>query len=382
MNMIKAIIFDIDGVLLDSFEANLKFFQDLMIKAGYQPPTREEFPEIFHLSMLDAIKALTKSTSEEEIKRIWEMGRSREVGYDVELLAMPESAEEIIEALSKNYLLGIVTSRIKESIYESPRLAKLEKYFKVAVSYQDTTNHKPHPEPLLFAAQKLGVKPEECVYIGDVENDVKAARAAGMKVIIYSKNKFDQADAYTSSFIKLPELISSLTQTNTDDVIWVDENDNELGVISLEKAHREGLLHRIVVAYLTRDNGQILIQERMSGRLDHSSAGHVDVGEDYLQAAKRELKEELGIECNLIELGESISDEVEPEAERNRIRHIFKVFECQAEPGNLAKDEVKSVFWADPRTIYEEMKNDVGNNKFCGGFKASLKFYLEKKKLI
>lgn len=210
MNMIKAVIFDIDGVLLDSFEANLKFFQDLMTRTGYRPPTRKEFPAIFHLSMLDAIKVLTKSIAEEEIKRIWEMGRSREVGYEFKLLTMPENAEKVTETLAKNYLLGIVTSRVKESVYEFPRLAKLEKYFKVAVSYQDTTNHKPHPEPLLLAADKLKVKPEECVYIGDVVNDIKAARAAGMKVIIYSKNKFDEADACTPLFSKLPELITTL----------------------------------------------------------------------------------------------------------------------------------------------------------------------------
>ena len=59
--MIKAVIFDIDGVLLDSFEANLKFFQDLMIKFGYLPPTKEEVPPIFHLNMWDAIRSLTKS---------------------------------------------------------------------------------------------------------------------------------------------------------------------------------------------------------------------------------------------------------------------------------------------------------------------------------
>lgn len=208
--MIKAIIFDIDGVLLDSFEANLKFFQDLMIKTGYRPPTREEFITIFHLSMMDAIKELTKSDSGEEIKRIWEIGRSREVEYDVDLLKVPEGIGEVLEKLSKNYLLGIVTSRIKESVYESPKLAKLEKYFKGEVSYQDTKNHKPHPEPLLFAAEKLKVKPKECVYIGDVENDIKAARAAGMRIIIYSKNNFPQADACTNLFINLPKLISFL----------------------------------------------------------------------------------------------------------------------------------------------------------------------------
>lgn len=208
--MIKAVIFDVDGVLLDSFEANLKFFQDLMIKTGYKPPTREEFPTIFHLSMMDAIRAFTRSTSEEEIKRIWEMGKSREVGYPVNLLTIPEGADEVIETLSKNYLLGIVTSRIRESVYEASQLAKLKRYFQVAVSYEDTINHKPHPEPLLLASKKLSVQPEESVYIGDVENDIKAARAAGMKVIIYSQNSSSNADACTSSFKKLPELIMSL----------------------------------------------------------------------------------------------------------------------------------------------------------------------------
>ena len=208
--MIKAVVFDIDGVLLNSFEANLKFFQDLMTQVGYRPPTREEFPPIFHLSMMDAIKTLTKSTSDEEIKRIWETGRSRKVKYHLELLTMPKRAGKVIETLSKKYSLGIVTSRIKESVYEAPDLAKLQKYFKVAISYQDTINHKPHPEPLLLACQKLNVSPREAVYIGDVENDIVAGKAAGMKVIIFSQNQYKNADANTAQFEKLPELIRSL----------------------------------------------------------------------------------------------------------------------------------------------------------------------------
>ncbi|RJQ37606.1 HAD family hydrolase [Candidatus Parcubacteria bacterium] len=208
--MLKAVIFDIDGVLLDSFEANLKFFQDLMIRTGYRPPTREEFPPIFHLSMMDAIRVLTNSVNEEEIKKIWEMGRSREVPYNVGLLSVPEGAEDVMEELSKKFSLGIVTSRQRGSIYEAPQLAKLKKYFQCAVCYEDTARHKPEPEPLLFAANILAVQPSECVYIGDVENDVRAAKAAGMKVIIYSKNILPEADVCTASFRQLPSLIATL----------------------------------------------------------------------------------------------------------------------------------------------------------------------------
>ena len=163
------------------------------------------------MNIAEAIKALTQSESEDEIDRIWHMGKNREVAYDSELLTMPARATEVIEALDKNYALGIVSSRVKENIYEAPALRVLENYFDVAVGYQDTNNHKPHPEPLLFAAQKLGVDPEECIYIGDAPSDFQAGKAAGMKVIIYSRNRHNEADAHADSFIELPALINSLT---------------------------------------------------------------------------------------------------------------------------------------------------------------------------
>jgi len=208
--MIKAIIFDVDGVLIDSFEANLKFFQRLMDKAGYTPPTREKYQNVFAMNMMEAIETLTQSDSEQEIKRIWQMGKNREVIYDSELVAMPEGAAEVIKTLGRDFILGIVTSRIKESVYEAPALAELASHFKVAVGYQDTTNHKPHPEPLLFAAKKLGVKPKECIYIGDALSDLQAGRAAGMQVIIYSENKEDGANAWTASFPELSTLVTSI----------------------------------------------------------------------------------------------------------------------------------------------------------------------------
>jgi isopentenyldiphosphate isomerase len=156
-------------------------------------------------------------------------------------------------------------------------------------------------------------------------------------------------------------------------VIWVDENDNVLGQVSSKKAHQEGLWHRISVVYLTNDNGQILIQKRTDGKLDHSAAGHVDAGESYLKAAKRELYEELGISGVILrEIGNYSL------AENNKkTRHKFKVFMCQANPGKLDPKEVDEIFWANPFDIWQDMKNDNNDKKYCGGFKATLKLYLK-----
>lgn len=208
--MIKAVLFDVDGVLLDSFEANLKFYQDLFPKAGYKPPTRETFLNMFYMSMIDVIRVLTNSKDENEIKRIWQMGKNRVVRYPDELSSCPANLETVLNKLRKKYILGIVTSRVGGNLFKLPQLAKYEPYFKTAVYYEDTIKHKPDPEPLLLAVKRLDIKPEETIYIGDAATDVQAAKAAGMKIIIYSKNKLDGADAITSSIDKLADLIEGL----------------------------------------------------------------------------------------------------------------------------------------------------------------------------
>lgn len=155
-------------------------------------------------------------------------------------------------------------------------------------------------------------------------------------------------------------------------VAWIDDNDNALGEISLTRAHQEGLLHKISVVYLTNNANQILIQKRTDGRLDHSAAGHVEISESYLEAAKRELKEELGVGgVDLQEIGDCSSNE-----NSKKIRHKFKVFVCKANPSKLDPNEVELVFWANPTKIWDDMKNDNDDKKYCGGFKVTLKLYL------
>lgn len=209
MKKIKSVIFDEDGVLILSFNANLKFFQDLMIRTGYNPPTSEEYKGMFHMALLDTIKFLIKSDSQEKIDEIFQMASKRIVRYPTELLTSPDCMEETIKLLSKNYSLGIVTSRVKNGVFEPPTMKKIEKYFKVVISYEDTIKHKPDSEPLLLAVQKLGIKRSEAVYVGDAQTDILAAKSAGMKSILFPDSKIEGADASTNYF---PEIINLIKQ--------------------------------------------------------------------------------------------------------------------------------------------------------------------------
>jgi isopentenyl-diphosphate delta-isomerase len=165
-----------------------------------------------------------------------------------------------------------------------------------------------------------------------------------------------------------------------DPVVVVNENDEVVGTMPRGEAHKNGTPHRIAIVFVENEKGEILIQVRMSGTLDHSAAGHVDPGESYLVAAQRELMEELGIEnIELISIGKGRSDEIgrkeKGDTELEHRIHVFEVFLCQAEPGVLSRDEVKSVYWANPEVVLEEMQESP--EKFAGAFKVSLPIYLK-----
>lgn len=161
-----------------------------------------------------------------------------------------------------------------------------------------------------------------------------------------------------------------------DDVIVVDLDDNQIGTMPKSEAHEKGIPHRIAVTYVENGSGKILVQIRMSGALDHSSAGHVLPGESYLDAAKRELSEELGItDTELRKIGHSVSTDEKTHDGHTRV-HVFDIFVCVAVPGKLQEDEVKGVYWANPQEVLEDMKSGKSRAEYAGGFRESLPVYI------
>lgn len=143
-------------------------------------------------------------------------------------------------------------------------------------------------------------------------------------------------------------------------IIYVDKDDNEVGVGPQKEAHEKGIIHRVIRVYLYNSKGEILWQKRADhlstnpGKWNESVAGHVDEGETYLQAAEREMTEEIGVRS--VELKEIKKIYLEEKEENKRKR--FTMLYTGKYDGAVRPDpnEVSEVRWASPEAIRVEMK--------------------------
>lgn len=205
--MIKAVLFDMDGVLLDALEGSAKAYQEAIVEAGYPKPTIQQIYDVFHLTARNTVKALVKGVSEKEVDRILELEKH---GLTVTELKIPENYIETLEKLSKSYSLCVVSASGKARAEHLLKIAGSLGFFDMIVAIEDYTRPKPHPEPLLTALGKMNLKPEEAIYVGDREADIEAAEAAGMRCIGYlgfAKHELPSAEITTRKFEELPSII-------------------------------------------------------------------------------------------------------------------------------------------------------------------------------
>ena len=210
--MKETVLFDCDGVLLNSFEANLDVVQRTCRALNQPVITRDWYSSRFHLSLQDLVAEIVSINSKNEIAEIVQYVK-KNVPYDTTKLSLMPHCEGVVKELQEKYVLGIVTSRIYDSVYKLPQLQPLLPLFSVIVTYEDTVAHKPDPAPLLYAAEKLSIAPEDCVYVGDADTDVVAAKAAGMDYVQFSSSPLAGVIHFTNDFQKIPSMIQKLVSS-------------------------------------------------------------------------------------------------------------------------------------------------------------------------
>lgn len=208
--VIRAVLFDIDGVLVDSVRANAQLYRDVLGHFGFRGPTDAEQAQQNHRTFIDNIRSYAHGASEEQIQQMFDYGASHPQDHD--MLRLIDDVEDTIVMLGRSYALGVVSSRLRMGIGRLLEHFGLAKYFPVQVGFEDTEDHKPHPAPLLFGATKLSIKPDEIVYVGDAATDVQAANAAGMKVVLCAHAALAEADMTVKRFSEILQAVRLLAE--------------------------------------------------------------------------------------------------------------------------------------------------------------------------
>lgn len=178
---LKAVLFDLDGVILDSFEAWFNVFNHARRNFNLKEISREEFKDrAWGGSVKADAKNYFKNSDAEEIEKLYKHLIS---GYVDKTNLMPD-AKKVLDAIKKkNIKIGLVTNTFGETVAAILKFHKLEEYFDSIVNADDVEKVKPYPDPVIKLCKNLGIMPDEAMLVGDTKNDYKAGKAAGCMVV-------------------------------------------------------------------------------------------------------------------------------------------------------------------------------------------------------
>jgi beta-phosphoglucomutase len=202
----KAVLWDLDGTLVDSEEFHWRSWRDTM---------RLEGVELTYARFLASF-----GQKNDRILPVW-LGadvdgvRMQRIGEDKEaefrrlaethgLTPLPGAREWVIALRASGWKQAIASSAPRVNVEMMLRVAGLENSFDAIVSADDVTVGKPDPQVFLKAAEKLAVPPSRCIVVEDAAAGVEGARRAGMRSIGVTKNARLDADLFVTSLAELP----------------------------------------------------------------------------------------------------------------------------------------------------------------------------------
>ena len=215
--MIKAVLYDMDGTLVDTERLGLIAWARAAEREHVDLPV--EVCRSFIGRNLPGVMGILEGHfgSLEFAEKMYDLHRSIELDMYGTELTTKEGARESLEAMrDAGYQIGLVTSSRRESAERNMKRFELMEFFDCITSGEETHNGKPAPDIYLLAAQKMGVEPASCVVVEDSPNGARSGIAAGMHVMMIpdmvevAPELADQCEGLLGSLLELPEAVERL----------------------------------------------------------------------------------------------------------------------------------------------------------------------------
>jgi pyrophosphatase PpaX len=171
------VLFDLDGTVIDSGAIILASMRHAVTEVlGSAPPDEELMATVGGPGLEAQMHALAPDRVEELVT----VYRAHNGPLHDSLVCCPGMDDVLVRLKDEGRRLGIVTAKRRETVELAFAKVPLGHLFDTVVGGDETQHHKPDPEPLLLALDRLGARADEAVYVGDAPFDVRAAKAAGM----------------------------------------------------------------------------------------------------------------------------------------------------------------------------------------------------------
>lgn len=177
----QLVIFDCDGVLFRSEDANLAFYNEVMQRLG-QPRISDQDQSACHALASAQLFDRIFSGRQDLRDRARAIARSLDYGPYYELMSPQGDLYEVLDALCADYRLAMATNRGKTAAEVVKRFA-LTPYIELTVGALDVAYPKPHPDMLERCLGFFGVEREKALYVGDQQIDADAAASAGVPFV-------------------------------------------------------------------------------------------------------------------------------------------------------------------------------------------------------
>jgi HAD superfamily hydrolase (TIGR01509 family) len=202
---LKCVIYDCDGVLFDSFEANTKLYNDLCALVGRVPLKEEEMEYVHTHTVFEAIHFIFGRENDLEKKALESIKQVDLRNYLI-YLKMEPHLFQALEKLKEKGIFRVINTNRTTSMKHIMERFNLGPYFDMVVTALDVKNPKPHPESVEKIIAALQIKKEEAVFVGDSDVDKQTAESSGVTFIAY-KNKKIANDLLIEDHLDLLSLI-------------------------------------------------------------------------------------------------------------------------------------------------------------------------------
>jgi phosphoglycolate phosphatase len=187
---LRAVIFDCDGVMFDSREANRAYYNAILERFG-KPPLSESDLEVVHMATAEEstdylFRHDPRLSQAQEYRR--ELDYRRWLG----LLRMEPHLEEVLATLKSRFRLAVATNRTT-TMDMILTLFSLDKFFDFVVSALIVSKPKPHPECLLKILDHFSIDSSQAIYVGDSVIDYEVCRVTGVTFVAYKNPKLEAA---------------------------------------------------------------------------------------------------------------------------------------------------------------------------------------------